>query len=87
MSANSQSGTQTDEEAKKKAEEEAAAKKKADEEAKKKAEKEAKKKQEPIRTVCLVKRYINNILYVPGKPGPVFYGAIPDDLASSFEKV
>lgn len=33
----------------------------------------------PVRTVCRVKCYYNNIMYTPGKPGPVFIDAIPED--------
>ncbi|MCD7895718.1 MAG: hypothetical protein LUG50_03465 [Planctomycetaceae bacterium] len=40
----------------------------------------------PIRTVCRVKCYFNNILYNPGDPGPVFFDEIPDD-APHFKKV
>ena len=75
-----------DEEAKKKAEDEAKKKAKEEAAAKKKAEEEAKKKAEPVRTVCRIKRYYNNILYNPGQPGPMFHGAIPEDLQTSFVK-
>lgn len=44
-------------------------------------------KMEPIETVCRRKRYYNDILYNPGQPGPVFHGAVPDDLKTSFEEM